>query len=213
MRGLIIKDFFVLKDTIKTTAAILVILIIYCLFRQQTIGLMIVPTLICAATATSSLKLDVGIKWDKIALTMPIERKDIVCSKFIELFIISALGLIMGVLFGGLAGIVWQDFLTWTSIYIGIMSLSIGLISGSIHLFLLYRFGGDNFENSEILLFLAYGIGIAICAAIFLFWINVLKISRGNIGLISLICLLVAFFVSFTLYKLSALLFYKKDVC
>lgn len=213
MRGLILKDFWILKDTIKTTLAILVILLVYCLFRQQAIGLVIVPTLICAATSTSSLKLDYGMKWDKLALTMPINRKDIVRSKYIELLILCVFGLIMGIVFEIAANIVGYIEMNINTIYIGIICGALGLVSGSVHLFLLYKFGGDNLENSEILLFVAYGIGIAVTAAILFVYRSILEISFGNIGFLSLIYLSVAFCVLLISYKMSVLSYSKKELC
>lgn len=213
MRGLILKDFWIIKDTIKTTLAILVILLVYCLFRQQAIGLVIVPTLICAATSTSSLKLDYGMKWDKIALTMPINRKDIVRSKYIELLILCVFGLIMGIIFGIVANIVGYIEMNSNTIYIGIICGALGLVSGSVHLFLLYKFGGDNLENSEILLFVAYGIGIAVTVAILFVYRSILEMSFGNIGFLSLIYLSVAFCVLLISYKMSVLSYSKKELC
>ena len=51
MKGLVIKDLYILKGTIATTLTILTILIVYCLLRGYGIGLVIIPTLIFAAKA------------------------------------------------------------------------------------------------------------------------------------------------------------------
>lgn len=211
MKGLLIKDFILLKKAITNTLVIAIILTGYCLFRGLSIGVVIIPTLLCAAIATSSLKLDWSTRWDKIVLTMPVNRNNLVFSKYVELLILATSGLLIGIVLVVFKSFFNPDISIGTSIVIGIVCFAMGLISGSIHMLLAYKFGGDNLENSEILLLAAYGIGGAVIAGI-VFIRKLLDIGVEHTWLLAFFCVVIALLVFFVAYKGSSLLYSNKEL-
>jgi hypothetical protein len=212
MKGLIIKDLYILKGTIATTLTILAILIVYCLFRGYGIGLVIIPTLVFAATTTSSLKLDWAVNWDKKALTMPINRKLIIQSKFLELVCLCIIGAIIGGISANIQNIFTNALSNYMILNFGLLSLALGIIGGSFHIMLVYRFGGKSLENSEILLFVAYGISVGVMGVLMWGLKFVYIINFEAFSVVPIIILLAAIIISMCAYKLTFIIYTKKEL-
>lgn len=211
MKGLIMKDLYILKGTISTTITILTILILYCLLRGYGIGLVIIPTLIFAATTTSSLKLDWAVNWDKKVLTMPISRKSIIRSKYLELVCLCGIGEVVGCGLAYLQNLFCNDLNNYIIINFGLLSLALGIMGGSFHILFAYMFGGKNLENSEILLFLAYGISVGIMA-IFLWGIkSTFALDFEKLSIIPILILVLALLVCIWAYKFTVIQYKKKN--
>lgn len=212
MKGLIIKDLYILKGTIATTLTILAILIVYCLFRGYGIGLVIIPTLVFAATTTSSLKLDWAVNWDKKALTMPINRKLIIQSKFLELVCLCIIGAIIGGISANIQNIFTNALSNYMILNFGLLSLALGIIGGSFHIMLVYRFGGKSLENSEILLFVAYGISVGVMGVLMWGLKFVYIINFEAFSVVPIIILLASIIISICAYKLTFIIYAKKEL-
>jgi hypothetical protein len=212
MKGLIIKDLYILKGTIATTLTILAILIVYCLFRGYGIGLVIIPTLVFAATTTSSLKLDWAVNWDKKALTMPINRKLVIQSKFLELVCLCIIGAIIGGISANIQNIFTNALSNYMILNFGLLSLALGIIGGSFHIMLVYRFGGKSLENSEILLFVAYGISVGVIGVLMWGLKFVYIINFEAFSVVPIIILLASIIISICAYKLTFIIYAKKEL-
>lgn len=212
MRGLFLKDFYILKGTISTTLTILIILIIYCLIRGYGIGLVIIPPLLFAATTTSSLKLDWSVDWDKKALTMPISRKEIVKSKYFELLFLSILGTIVGIISLYISNFFEHNLSQYLILNIGILSLALSILGGSFHIMFAYKFGGASLENSEILLFMAYGISVAMLAICIWGIKLVCPINLQFFSFIPVLILFITVFICAINYFLTVLCFLNKEM-
>lgn len=212
MKGLIIKDLYILKGTIATTLTILAILIVYCLFRGYGIGLVIIPTLVFAATTTSSLKLDWAVNWDKKALTMPINRKLVIQSKFLELVCLCIIGAIIGGISANIQNIFTNALSKYIILNFGLLSLALGIIGGSFHIMLVYRFGGKSLENSEILLFVAYGISVGVMGVLMWGLKFVYIMNFEAFSVVPIIILLAAIIISICAYKLTFIIYAKKEL-
>lgn len=212
MKGLILKDLFIIKETLSTTIAIIVILLVYCIIRGYGIGLIVIPPLIFSATTTSSLKLDWAAKWDKEVLTMPITRKMIIQSKYIELLSLCVLGAFSGIMLDIIYNFVVNERNTFLIFNIAMYTLALGIISGSIHIYLAYKIGGNNLENSEILLFIAFGIGTCAMAA-FLWIIKKFVILDFNLFSVTTIILVItSVIISIIMCELTTVVYSKREI-
>ena len=209
MIGLIIKDWQVVKSTLKTNLFILAFLFAYCIIRKHAIIILTIPAILLSTCVSSTIKADWGIKWDKLAVTMPIKRSQIVLSKYIELIFLCMTGFLISIIFGGvihfimIGDVITQGFLC-------LLGISIGLISSAILLPLLYKFCGSNGENSEIITVIAYSIGAGI---IFLLFYVLKRLLHGNnLYLLSLALLVLSLFVLLICYKITVTLFGQKEL-
>ena len=212
MKGLVLKDMYIIKGTILTTATIIAILMLYCVIRDFSIGFVIIPPIIFAATTTSTFKLDWAIKWDKKALTMPVTRKEIVFSKYFELIFLCLTGTLVGFTIENIYNFFKKSVSFVMVANLAVVSLSFAIICGSFHIMLIYKFGGDYLENSELLLFGASGISIAIlalCLYIFRFFVT---IQLDGISFVPVVLFLISLFVYFVTYRMSVVLYSAKEL-
>lgn len=209
MIGLFVKDWKVVKGTLKTNLFILIFLIGYCIIRNHATIILIIPTILLSTCISVTIKSDWGVKWEKLAITMPIKRSQIILSKYFELILLCLTGVLISIVFGGVihftmnSDVITQGFLC-------LLGASIGLISSSILIPLLYKFCGNNGENSEILTVIAYSIGTGI---IFLSFYALKRLMYCNdLYLLSFILLVLSLFVLLIGYKVTVSLFLQKEL-
>ena len=104
MKGLLIKDILNMKNYMKQLVLVLIFFIAYGIFLKNGtfVGTMI--TLMLSMQVITTMSYDEYAKWDKYALTMNINRKDIIISKYI-FFTIS---IIIGILFSIIIPVVFK---------------------------------------------------------------------------------------------------------
>ncbi len=78
MKGLILKDTYVVFKQMKV---LLLIVVLFTIMLGYTFGVFLL--LYCAMLPISTIAFDEKAKWDKYAATMPYSRKDIVLSKYL----------------------------------------------------------------------------------------------------------------------------------
>lgn len=208
MTGLFFKDWQVIKSTLKSNLFILAFLIVYCIIRKHAIIILTIPAILLSTCVSSTIKSDWGIKWDKLAVIMPIKRSEIVLSKYIELFLLCFTGVLISIFFGGVMqftmniDVIAQGFLC-------LLGASIGIVSGAILMPLLHKFCGNNGENSEIATVIAYSIGVGI---VFLSFYVLKRFLFGmDLCYLSLAVLIISLFVFLIGYKVTVILFCQKE--
>lgn len=99
MTGLILKDLVNLKRYGRTLAIVIAIYAVMSFINKDASMFNSIFTVVLAMITISSYSFDEAAKWDSYALSMPVNRKDIVKSKYYLLLIISALGLGVNLIF------------------------------------------------------------------------------------------------------------------
>ena len=97
MKGLLIKDILNMKNYMKQLVIVLIFFIAYGIFLKNGtfVGTMI--TLMLSMQVITTMSYDEYAKWDKYALTMNINRKDIIISKYIFFTISIIIGIVVGI--------------------------------------------------------------------------------------------------------------------
>ncbi|NLZ83975.1 MAG: ABC-2 transporter permease, partial [Clostridiales bacterium] len=99
MTGLIMKDLVNLKRYGKTLSAFIVIYAVMSFINKDASMFNSIFTVVLAMITISSYSFDEAANWDSYALSMPINRRDIVKSKYCLLLIISTLGIGVSLIF------------------------------------------------------------------------------------------------------------------
>ena len=108
MRGLLLKDFLMIKGNIKS---ILLFFVVFCLIALEGNDfLFFVPSLIGFMMFMTTFSYDEYNKWDLYAITLPIERKKIVLAKYLGSAILLVFSFIITFLFAWGIGIYNQNF-------------------------------------------------------------------------------------------------------
>jgi len=99
MAGLIIKDLINLKRYGKILGVLIAIYAIMSFINKDVSMFNSFFTVVLAMITISSYSFDEAAKWDSYALSMPVDRKDIVRGKYCLLLIITLIGLGISLLF------------------------------------------------------------------------------------------------------------------
>ena len=108
MRGLLLKDFLMIKGNIKS---ILLFFVVFCLIALEGNDfLFFVPSLIGFMMFMTTFSYDEYNKWGLYAITLPIERKKIVLAKYLGSAILLVFSLVITFLVAWGIGIYNQNF-------------------------------------------------------------------------------------------------------
>lgn len=155
MKGLILKDLLNLKGNIKF---ILLFIIMFGFMSSlgdgnvnNFIGVIIV---LCTTMIVSTFSYDDLNKWDSYVLTMPINRNDIVLSKYLTMLIFSFIGVLVSLIVSVTIGYFKNTLILNETLIINALILSISVCFGSLILPLIYKFGTERARLLMILCFL-----------------------------------------------------------
>ena len=155
MKGLILKDLLNLKGNIKF---ILLFIIMFGFMSSlgdgnvnNFIGVIIV---LCTTMIVSTFSYDDLNKWDSYVLTMPINRNDIVLSKYLTMLIFSFIGVLVSLIVSVTIGYFKNTLILNETLLINALILSISVGFGSLILPLIYKFGTERARLLMILCFL-----------------------------------------------------------
>ena len=155
MKGLILKDLLNLKGNIKF---ILLFIIMFGFMSSlgdgnvnNFIGVIIV---LCTTMIVSTFSYDDLNKWDSYVLTMPINRNDIVLSKYLTMLIFSFIGVLVSLIVSVTIGYCKNTLILNETLLINALILSISVCFGSLILPLIYKFGTERARLLMILCFL-----------------------------------------------------------
>lgn len=155
MKGLILKDLLNLKGNVKF---ILLFIIMFGFMSSlgdgninNFIGVIIV---LCTTMIVSTFSYDDLNKWDSYVLTMPINRNDIVLSKYLTMLIFSFIGVLVSLIVSVTIGYFKNTLILNETLLINTLILSISVCFGSLILPLIYKFGTERARLLMILCFL-----------------------------------------------------------
>jgi ABC-2 type transport system permease protein len=83
MKGLILKDLFMLKRQGKIMLALFGFYAVYSYATRSSGMIVMMFTVMCVMLPITTLALDEQNKWDRLALSMPVQRRTIVISKYV----------------------------------------------------------------------------------------------------------------------------------
>lgn len=204
------KDFYSLKKVKNIYLILTGILVAFCCIRGLYDFIVLVPILIFSTTITSTFSMDKNVKWDKLAIPAPLDRSEIVKSKYILLVIIISIGIITGAMLS-LPGLVMNNINLNVFLEMTLFATGIALCSGSLSISFIYL-SNNMIDKMELLTIFSYAGSALIVIGIgkLLNLINeFLEWGKLSLSVVSLLIVLIVYFVS---YGISVNAYYKKDV-
>lgn len=98
MKGLLLKDFYVIKDTLIIQLVILFVICGAMSFVIDTSVLIVMSTVIFSLLSSTVIISDKTSKWDMFATTIPLSNKKVIRSKYILGVLLIVVGLILGLI-------------------------------------------------------------------------------------------------------------------
>lgn len=211
MKGLLIKDLLMLKNNTRVVLLNFLFFIVIAIISKNPVFLFSGLYVLNINTVLSTINHDTYANWDRYAITMPLDRKDIVLSKYI----LSAINLLIGSTVPFILSLILKDRFNLETLEILSMLLSMN-ITMIILLGVLYPIVfKSGIEKARYVLVGAF---LVVMMGIFL----LLKISEktnlnlyfNNLNMIKVAILVSLFLSAFIILsiKLSISFFEKKDL-
>ena len=97
MKGLLLKDIFNLRKVIKQYLLILAFFVCYCFFLKTPSFFPMMTIMSFSMIILTSMGYDEAAGFDKFALTLPVNREDLVRVKYVMLLLLLLIGFVVGI--------------------------------------------------------------------------------------------------------------------
>lgn len=210
MKGLLLKDFYCLKQNLKYMFFVLLLFgIIF--IPQGNNGFSSVLIMLFAMMVITTLSYDHAGKWDNFALTMPITRKMLVQSKYVLLLLMLLAGIVISLLCS-VIGAAFKGFLdfTETGVEIGTVAM-VAVWMASLLLPLIYKFG---VERARLFLMLVFALPVVIIMVVTSMFkdVSMPNITPEQLAPLAAVLPILTIFVYIVSYMISVKIYQKKEL-
>ena len=154
MKGLLIKYFYNMKDNMGSTIITAVCIGLLLVINGNPAMFVLAITLAGGSLASTCIKMDETAKWGKYEITMPVSRKTIVLEKYILMFLLTVVGMIIGTLGSLLAGTLLHNLnMEQLLLYISV-GFSLAMVSGNLVTFCIFKFGFIKSDTFTVICYL-----------------------------------------------------------
>lgn len=158
MKALILKDLYNLKKYIKSMIVMIIIFTFVFIKAGSVDGLVTMASILFGMMIMNTFTFDDVCNWERYCLTTPIRKRDIILSKFIVLFILSFIGILVGfiaTIYGSICmeRVMNKEFFGTMGLLV-IVGFSISEIFGSTIMPIIYKFGVEKARNFLIVTYL-----------------------------------------------------------
>ena len=211
MKGLILKDFYVMKKHFKIIFLIILVFNALSIVNNNSVFFIFYPALFAGTMPMSLLSYDEHYHWDKYSATLPYSKSQLVSVKYIISIICEVVVITLSILAAGTNMIINDSFNIETLFNLFILLISLALILPALSLPFMFKLG---VEKGRIVYYVAIGIA---CAMSFIMsdaaatnQTQTTVIANYSFPLPALIIALVAAATAYALSWLISISFYKK---
>lgn len=147
MKGLILKDFYIMRERIRPLNYILIALVaLGVLIYFQSTGAMYValflPLLLVGIPKTIQVY-DTQCKWDKLAIALPVTRKRIIASRYLFFILIAVAMSIISFIFCAATGLFFEELTLALCVKFSIAGFAVALFYGFLTIPSSYAMGAN----------------------------------------------------------------------
>ena len=152
MKGLLIKEYNQLKTTLKAQvfSMILFVALGFVMKNMAYMGMLVM--ILASNLAVNSMSQDAASSWNRYALTLPVTRSDLISVKFIFLYILQVLGILLIMLIAVPFSVVLKMSLS-ENILVGAVCGIVTLFCSSLNILMCTKFG---VEKARLIMMLTY---------------------------------------------------------
>lgn len=215
MRSLILKDLYNIGHNAKSMLFMLGVLAVVLIPTSGASAYIIISAILCSMMIVTTFTFDDNSRWLRYAMIMPVSKKDIVVGKYIVLVIFCVIGSLFGLVVSLIAGLAMRK-ITFNLVGIvellllTLVALVISLISGSMSIPLVFKFGA---ERARVLLVISILVPLAICFGIYQVLV-LLGIELTDQLVLIILCgsPIIALFWCYVMYRICCQIFKKQDL-
>ena len=184
MRGLLIKELYQLKNSIKAQGFSLALFVFLGLMMKSTVYVGMMVTVLITNMILLTVGYDEQASWKRYAMTMPLRRRDLVTVKYLLLYILTFASVVFTVLVGIPIGII-SNISILETVATAVGCAVFALLSTSANIMLCTKYG---VEKSRLITMVTYLVPFAAIWIVFMLVekgiVNVAGISNVVWGLI-----------------------------
>ena len=216
MKGLILKDLYTLKSFAKQYSLIFGGMMLWSVFMKSSSILLTYAVVLGSMLVLSSMSMDENVSYNRYAMTMPISAETIVKAKYMLLFLTTAGGITLGVLFNGIMSMtIWRQMPASEDSFggIGLMALITAcIVADAFTLPVMFKLSAEKARYVYILVLLGLSITVVGLAKLQelldISWYGIRKMPEIWLGAAMLIVCILALIVS---YRVSLQAVKKKE--
>lgn len=215
MKSLVLKDLYNISHNIKSLLFMLVLFAFTLIPGSGTEGYIVACALLCGMMVVTTFSFDDSVNWNRYAMAMPIERKDVVVGKFVVMAIFGAGGSVFGVLAGTVGEVilkkrVFDPAQTGQLLLLALVAWILSLVFCSMSIPLGFKYGA---EKGRILLFVSILVPGAVCVGIYklLGLLGVEMTDRTERVLVG-VGLMLALLWCYGMFRISCRIFRKAEI-
>ncbi len=213
MKGLLIKEYSLIKTTLKTQAFTIVIFVMLGFFMRNMIYMSGMLMILLSNLIVNGISLDASSSWNRYALTLPVKRRDLISVKFVFMYILEAAGILLVMLIAVLFSMILKLPLK-ENILTGVICGVLPIFCTSVSILLCTKFGA---EKARLLMTLVYMIPFLLIygvyfAAVQKQWIPKPLITENEGYLYLALAMAFILAVSLICWKLSCMVAEKQDL-
>lgn len=140
MKGLILKDFFVIRKQAKVLLGVLIFYLVYAIATKE-ISMLAMITLLCVMMPITTMAYDEKNKWDKYVLSMPVSRSTLVLSKYFFGIMLDLIGIVLVTLISMIMVFSFNEMIITEVLLMSVVFGAMGLVFLAIMLPILFKFG------------------------------------------------------------------------
>lgn len=159
MKGLLLKDFYLIKSVLYIILVVFAVVGIGMSFLTSTWVLTVIATVMLGMISVTTINMDRNSGWRKVSIVLPVSRSVVLDCKYVLYLLLSGVGLFLGISLSIVASLLKGQLNYQTMMLFISISVAMALFSGSMTIpftFLLTE------EKSMLGLIIAYPISAAV---------------------------------------------------
>lgn len=152
MNGLILKDLYNLKGSLKSIIIIIAAFAVIFIPQGEGIPYISMMVFVSASWSLATMSMDESVNWNKYALTLPLERKDIVRGKYELLLLLSIAGTAAGFIVCAVANYITGEIPLQDIALITVIIASLGIAFTSLSFPVIFKYGAEKGRILMVLL-------------------------------------------------------------
>lgn len=205
MKGLMIKDFFVIRKQAKVLVGLLIFYLVYAT-ATKAVSMLAMITLLCVMMPITTMAYDEKNKWDKYVLSMPVSRRTLVLSKYFFGIMLDLTGIVLVALISMIMVFFSDEMIITEVLLMSVTFGAIGLVFLAIMLPILFKFG---VEKGRLLMMLV--IFTPVILGMLLPKLGIAPPSEQTLKLLAYAAPVIIFFVVLISIKISIAIYNKKE--
>ena len=153
MKGLLLKDYYLIKSVLYIILVVFAIVGIGMSFLASTWVLAVLATVMLGMISVTTINMDKNSGWRKVSVVLPVSRKAVLDSKYILYLLLSGTGLLSGIVLSIAVSACRGEFDSHSMLLFISISIAMALFSGSMTIPFTFLFSE---EKSMLGLIIAY---------------------------------------------------------